>query len=141
MFFVGIWLLLLVAVGNDIGAVAGAGICYAAALGPAAPVRAEALQSYEQSPRAVSGQVIDGAGTARAMPSPRDGDGPPPGGPTDRSTIAEAGRLLTDSAEMTRTLARCIVNRRPLPSYLSLKTVEEIAERAERVGDRLTGRE
>lgn len=110
-----------------------------AASGPTtSPARAEALQSYEQ-PRAVSGQVIDGAGAARVVPQPRHGDGPPPGGPSDRATIAEAVRLLTDMSEMARTLARCIVNRRPLPSYLPLKTVEEIAERCESVGDRLAG--
>ena len=110
------------------------------ASGPAtAPVRAEALQSYEQ-PRTVSGQVIDGAGTARAMP-PRHGDGPPPGGPGNRATMGEAATLLTDTSELIQTLARCVIRRRPLPSYITMRTVEELASRAEQVADRLRGGE
>jgi hypothetical protein len=111
------------------------------ASGPApAPVRAEARPRAEQ-PRAVTGQVIDGTGTARVMPQPRHGDGPPPGGPSDRATIAEAATLLTDTSELIQTLARCVIRRRPLPSYITMRTVEELASRAEGVADRLRGGE
>jgi hypothetical protein len=84
--------------------------------------------------------VIDGAGTARVMP-PRHGDGPPPGGPGNRATMGEAASLLTDTSELIQTLARCVIRRRPLPSYITMRTVEELASRAERVADRLRGGE
>ena len=68
---------------------------------------------------------------------PRHGDGPPPPPSGGRAVITEAAILLSDSAELIQTLARCIVRGRLLPTYLPMRQVEELAARCERVADRL----
>ena len=46
--------------------------------------------------------------------------------------------LLADSAELMQTLARCVARGRPLPTYIPMRTVEELAARCERVAEKLT---
>ena len=103
------------------------------ALVPRAEAPAEALPKAPAGPPA---RPVVAAGHA-TVAVPRHGDGPPPP-PGGRAEVGEAAKLLSDSAELIQTMARCIVKRRPLPSYLSLKTIEEIADRCDDVAERLT---